>query len=211
MELIAQSTRDWLSDQLAVDFQMEKHNYSNQDDVYKIQTSEKNFYLKIAPTLIAERDNLLKTKAYLHVPDVIGFSRIVAKDHLLISEVPGKNLAELVGEWEDIAIACEFARAVRNFHALDVGELFPGNKSQGSVVLHGDMSLPNITCTKPGSVSYIDLGQISVGSPDVDLADALWSLQRNISPDYGELFLKEYGDVVITEKLDEALKFRHSG
>jgi aminoglycoside phosphotransferase len=210
METVPQSTRDWLAKQLTADFQIEKHSYSHQDDVYKIQTPEKNAYLKIASTLEAERENILKTQPYLQVPEVLAFSRLLGKDHLLMSEVPGRNLAELVGEWENSVIVQEFAKAVRQFHSLEVSTIFPNNTTPGLVVLHGDMSLPNIICTTPGSISYIDLGQMAVGSLDIDLADAIWSLQRNLGPEYGELFLKEYGDVVMTEKLDKALHFRYS-
>lgn len=97
----------------------------------------------------------------------------------------------------------------KHLHQLDASKVFPDGKTAGTVVLHGDMSLPNIICTESGAVSYIDLGQLSTGAPDADLADAIWSLQRNLGPGYGELFLKEYGDVIMTEKLDKALKFRY--
>lgn len=210
MEVITQPTKDWLSGLLAISFEVEKHDYSHQDEVYKIKTSDSNFYLKISPTLQSERDNLIKMQPYLRVPNVIGFTKIADKDHLLLSEVPGKNLSELVSVWENTAIVREFAAATKYFHSLDVNMLFSGDYDSAAVVLHGDMSLPNILCTEPGVVSYIDLGQMSVGSPDVDLADAIWSLQRNISPDYGELFLKEYGNFVMTEKIDKALRFRYT-
>ncbi len=50
---------------------------------------------------------------------------------------------------------------------------------------------------------------MAFGLPELDVVDAIWSLQRNIGPDYGELFLKEYGPVVRTPKIEEMLKFRH--
>ena len=209
METIAQSTRDWLDAQLATDFQIEKHNYSNQDDVYKIRTSEKNFYLKIASALQTERQNLLKIQPYIQVPHVISFGRITDRDHLLLSEIPGNNLAELIEERSNIEIIRVFADAIRKFHSLDIDKLFPGSPP-GLVVTHGDMALPNIIWSKSNSIGYIDLGKMSVGSPDIDLADAIWSLQRNIGPDYGKVFLEEYGNVVMTKRLDEALKFRYS-
>jgi aminoglycoside phosphotransferase len=209
METLSQLTCDWLRAQLGVEFNIQKHAYSHQDDVYKIHTATQNFYLKIASSLEAERVNLLKTQPYLSVPTVISFGNVADKDHLLLSEVPGKNLVELVGHWEDAAIVKEFARAVKEFHSLNVAKLFPGQDTPGLIVLHGDMALPNIICTQPGSRSFIDLGQMSVGAIDVDLADSLWSLQRNMGQGYGELFLKEYGDVVMNEKIDAALKFKY--
>lgn len=209
MEAINQRTRDWLTRQLGADFTLEKHTYSHQDEVYKIQTPQQNVYLKIALDLEAERNNIIKTAPYLQVPKVLSFCRLRDTDHMLLGEVPGKNLAELVGEWDKIAIVKEFARATKKFHELDVHLLFPDQAAPGLVVLHGDMSLPNILCTAPSQASYIDLGQMHVGSLDTDLADALWSLQRNMGSDYGQLFLNEYGNVTMTEKLTQALAYRH--
>lgn len=210
MELITKSTKDWLKEQLAVDFQIEKHSYSHQDEVYVIQTLRERVFLKILSNLESERRNLIKVGPYLTVPIVLAYNRIEDKDHLLLSQVPGKNLAEFIGTWSNEEIVKEFARAVRVFHELDPHALFPNKNADDLVVLHGDMALSNIMCQTPGKAGYIDLGQMYLGRRDADLADAIWSLQRNISPEYGELFLKEYGNVVMTEKIEKALQFRYS-
>lgn len=209
MNTINASTRAWLRDYVDVGFTVKKHHFSNQDDVYAIETVEGNFYLKVAKDLRSERDNLEKSLPYLLVPRVIGFGAVGDKDHLLMSVLPGRNLVEYVGEWDAMTIVREFARAVKEFHALDATKLFTTSAVPGAVVLHGDMAMPNIICTEPGSAGFIDLGQMSVGAADLDLADALWSLQRNLGAGYGELFLSEYGDFVMTEKVDKALKYRH--
>lgn len=78
------------------------------------------------------------------------------------------------------------------------------------VLLHGDMVLPNIIVTDEGDIGYIDLGQLSFGSPELDLADAIWSLQRNLGSAYGKLFLKKYGSATITPKIKKALNYRHA-
>jgi aminoglycoside phosphotransferase len=211
MEIVEQPIRDWLYRQLGTNLRIEKHHYSNQDDVYKIRTAESSFYLKTNLFLKNEYDNMLRIQPFLSTPKAIGFTRIADKEYLLMTEVPGSNLAELVGEWSVNTIIREFANALKLFHTLSVADVFPeSDVTAGSVVLHGDMSFPNVIFTEPGSPSYIDLGQVSVGSPDNDLADAIWSVQRNLGPGYGEQFLEEYGDVEMTEKIDKALKFRHS-
>lgn len=199
----------WLRERIGDNFKVTKHRFSNQDDVYAIRTGSDKLYLKIAKSLSLERDNMAKLQPYLRVPKVVGFEQGFDKDYLLMTALPGKNLVEYVGEWEDVVVVKEFARAVKELHSLDVGRLFPDNVVPDAVVLHGDMAMPNIICTEPGNAGYIDLGQMSVGAADLDLADALWSLQRNIGPGYGELFLSEYGDFVMTEKVDKALKYRH--
>jgi aminoglycoside phosphotransferase len=210
MESVNLATRSWLEEQLAVSFQIEKHSYSHQDEVYVIQTPRKRVFLKISSNLESERRNLIKVGPYLNVPLVLAFKRVENKDHLLLSEVPGNNLAEFIGVWSNEEIVKEFARAVRVFHQLDPHVLFPNKNADDLVVLHGDMALPNIMCQTPGKAGYIDLGQMYLGKRDADLADAIWSLQRNLGPEYGELFLKEYGNVVMTEKIEKALQFRYS-
>lgn len=210
MESVKESTRSWLQEQLTVDFQIEKHSYAHQDEVYVIQTPQKRVFLKLASNLESERRNLIKIAPYLTVPLVLGFGRIENRDHLLLSQVPGSNLAEFIGIWSNEDIVKEFARAIRVFHELDSHALFPNMNIGDFVVIHGDMALPNIMCQTPGEAGYIDLGQMYLGRRDADLADAIWSLQRNIGPEYGDLFLKEYGNVIMTEKIEKALQFRHS-
>ncbi|HEY8999512.1 MAG TPA: phosphotransferase [Candidatus Saccharimonadales bacterium] len=209
MNDIDAATRAWLQSTIGPDFEIEKHAYSHQDDVYKIQTPAERYYLKIAPSLRTERDNLLRLRPHATVPDVLGFTRINGRDHLLMSELHGRNLAELAGELGNEMIVKEFARAIKMFHALDAHILFPARAKPGLVVLHGDMAMPNVLRGADGELGFIDLAQMSVGLMDVDLADAIWSLQRNIGPGYGELLLREYGGVAITPKLEAALQFKH--
>jgi aminoglycoside phosphotransferase len=210
METISRSAISWLNEQLEAEYTIEKHSYSHQDDVYVIQMLHKKVFLKISSHLETERRCLIAVAPYLHVPSVLAFTRIDDKDHLLLGEVPGRNLVEYIGEWSNESIVKEFARAIRVFHELDPGKIFPGKNTEGFVVLHGDMALPNIISATQGEASYIDLGQMHLGKRDTDLADAIWSLQRNIGPEYGESFLKEYGNVTMTEKIEKALQFRYS-
>lgn len=201
--------KSWLSTVLAQPFKATKHAHSHQDEVYKIETPNAVYYLKLAATLTAERDNLRKLAPILRVPEVIDFHKSNnGYDYLLISELPGKNLVELIGEWPDTEIVDAFARAVRQLHDLDVTVVFPEGNDR-DVLLHGDMALPNIIISEQNQIGYIDFGQLSFGTPELDLADSIWSLQRNLGPAYGELFLEKYGDVVMTPKIQKALAFRH--
>ncbi len=198
---------EWLSDILAMPFTATKHIHSHQDAVYKIETGSTNYYLKISASLRSEHENLKKLATVLDVPKVIDLYESENDDYLLISEIPGKNLVELIGEWTELEIVSTFAEAVRKLHSLQTTTIFSEAKSN-DVLLHGDMALPNIIISGQ-QISYIDFGQLTFGSPELDLADALWSLQRNISPDYGELFLEKYGPVVMTPEIEKALKFRY--
>jgi len=203
------NAKHWLSEVLAVPFKATKHIHSHQDEVYRIQTQPANYYLKISRSLRAERDNLKKLEAVLSVPKVIDFYEAGENDYLLISELPGKNLVELIGEWPELTIVHKFADAIRQLHSIDAAKVFP-EASSTDVLLHGDMALPNIIIADSGEFGYIDFGQLSFGTPELDLADAIWSLQRNLGPAYGELFLKKYGQVTMTPKIEKALKYRHT-
>ena len=208
MDELDPKARQWLSKVLGVPFKATKHIHSHQDEVYKIETQRSGYYLKISATLKFEHANLKKLETILNVPKVIDFYDADQNDYLLITELPGKNLVELLEEWSSLDIVDRFAEAIRQLHGIDATKIFPEASSK-DVILHGDMALPNIIISEQGQTGYIDFGQMTFGSPELDLADAIWSLQRNIGPDYGELFLKKYGTVAITPKIEKALKFRY--
>lgn len=201
--------KQWLSKVLGVPFKASKHVHSHQDEAYRIEALGGTYYLKISAALEAEQNNLRKLESVLHVPRVIDFyDSSDGNDYLLISELPGKNLVELLGEWSNLDIVDKFAEAVRQLHKVDATKIFP-EASPKDVLLHGDMALPNIIISEQGQIGYIDFGQLSFGPPELDLADAIWSLQRNIGSNYGELFLKKYGPVTMTPKIEKALVFRY--
>lgn len=208
MYQLSPQVQRWLSDVLDVDFKASKHIHSNQDEVFKIETPSANYYLKISATLKAERDNLQKLEPLLHVPRVIDFYESDDGDYLLISELPGKNLVELIGEWSAVKITEVFATAVRQLHSIDATRVFP-EAGPNDVLLHGDIALPNVIISEQEEIGYIDFGQLTFGSPELDLADGIWSLQRNLGPDYGELFLHKYGHVKMTLAIKKALAYRH--
>lgn len=200
--------KKWLNKILAVPFKATKHIHSHQDEVYKIEAPSNNYYLKISKSLRAEFDNLKKLENILCSPKVIDFYDGEESDFLLISELPGKNLVELIGEWSSLEIVNTFAKAIKQLHDVDATIIFPEASSK-DVLLHGDMALPNIIISDKGAIGYIDFGQLSFGTPELDLADAIWSLQRNLGPDYGKLFLEKYGPVTMTAKIEKALSFRY--
>lgn len=200
--------KQWLSNILNTPFKASKHVHSNQDEVYKIETQHDRYYLKISKTLKSEHENLLKLETILNAPKVIDYHDANNNDYLLITELPGKNLVELIDAWPVVNIVDAFAKAIRQLHSIDGTRIFP-EASKTDVVLHGDIALPNIIISEQGDIGYIDFGQMTFGSPELDLADAIWSLQRNIGSDYGVLFLEKYGPVIMTPKIEKALQFRY--
>jgi len=208
MDSLDPKAKKWLSEVIAESYEATKHVHSHQDEVYKIETPSTHYYFKISATLKAEHENLKKLETILNVPKVIKFRESDDSDYLLISELPGKNLVQFIGECPELEIVDIFAEATRQLHGLDATKVFP-EASSTDVLLHGDMALPNIIISEQQQIGYIDLGQLAFGPPDSDLADAIWSLQRNIGPDYGEIFLEKYGKVIVTPKIKKALKFRY--
>ncbi len=63
----------------------------------------------------------------------------------------------------------------------------------GSVLVHGDACLPNFLFSAEQLSGYIDVGNMALGEPEVDLAAAVWSLQYNLGHGYGLEFLSKYG------------------
>src|SRR6266704_5935247 len=136
MDRLDKNAKKWLSDVLSVGFKANKHIHSHQDEVYKIETHGVNYYLKISATLQAERDNLKKLETLLNVPKVIHYYTSDRYDYLLLSELPGKNLVELIKEWNELKIVDTFAEAVKGLHRLDVTKIFPDADSH-DVLMHG--------------------------------------------------------------------------
>ena len=208
MNALDSTAQQWVSTILGAPFSATKHIHSHQDEVYKIETPLNNYYLKVSPSLKAETNNLKRLKGILNVPEVIGFYGTDKNDHLLITSLPGKNLVELIGELPDKELVSIFAKAVKQLHSTDATSVFP-DALDSDVLSHGDMALPNIILSDKGNIGYIDFSQLSFGTTELDLVDAIWSLQRNMEPNYGELFLEQYGPATITPKIEEALAFRY--
>ncbi|MBL8159558.1 hypothetical protein JNJ66_03815 [Candidatus Saccharibacteria bacterium] len=198
---------EWLRAQLGEVTVADRHAHGTQDEVYAVRSANVTYYLKMSDALQAEHDNIIRLQPYLSVPEVIGFTTLKGRDCLLMSAVPGKNLVEWMGEWPVETLVKEFAAATRDYHDIPVRDLFADETRPNAVVTHGDMAMLNVLCTAPGNRGHIDLGKLTSSLPEDDIADAIWSLQRNLGPGYGPMFLEAYGKVEITEKIQKMLDF----
>ena len=69
--------------------------------------------------------------------------------------------------------------------------------------------MPNFIFQDDNFSGYIDLGNLTIGSLEVDFSAAIWSLQYNLGPGYGMMFLKKYGVNNITDELVEKLRLQY--
>jgi aminoglycoside phosphotransferase len=98
---------------------------------------------------------------------------------------------------------------VRSKEANEVFQLgFDGNEG-GKTLVHGDACLPNFLYRGDHLSGYIDIGDLTVGEMEVDLAAAVWSLQYNLGPGHGLAFLREYGLKDADEERVEALRLKY--
>ena len=75
--------------------------------------------------------------------------------------------------------------------------------------MHGDACLPNFLFVGDHLSGYIDVGNMALADPEVDLAAAVWSLQYNMDAGHGLAFLREYGVVGANEEDVERLQLSY--
>lgn len=199
----------WAKQYLSNVESIEKDSHGDQSEVFHIRTAAQNYVLKIASDLKGERDRIEWLQSKLPVPVLIKFAHIEGKDVLLMTELAGKNLASLAKDWSAQNLVRSAAEVMRTFHRTDTSDCPFGESGEGKVLLHGDACLPNFMFDGNDFSGYIDLGNVSVGDAEDDLAATVWSIERNLGPGYGAQFLREYGHFDYSEEKAEALKLRY--
>lgn len=200
---------DWIKKKLGKPILVTKETYGDQSSVYRLKFLDKSYFLKIGAELKKERERLEWLEGKLPVPKVIGFTHINNKDILLLSEIKGKNLAELKKKWPAAKVVDKLAEALRQFHATSIKDFPFKNSSSGNVLVHGDACLPNFIFQDDVFSGYIDLGNLAVSNVENDLSAAVWSLQHNLGSGQGLKFLQKYGIKGATEELVEKLRLQY--
>ena len=200
---------EWASIELGGGVSSERAAHGDQSTVYKLTSPRGVYFLKIAEDLKKERARLSWLAGKLPVPAVHGFTRIGEKEALLLSEVPGRNLADLSKVWSADKVIQKLAEALQRFHSTDAAGCPFGENGAGKVLAHGDACLPNFIFDGDKLSGYLDLGDMRVDDPAVDLSAAVWSLQYNLGPGHGLPFLREYGIKEATEEMTEDLRLRY--
>jgi kanamycin kinase len=185
----------WAIDRLNVPFPVVKKARSGDNStVFEIASGDARWFLKIGGHLAAECARLQWLRGRMPTPEVVAFDSAGDQEALLMSAVPGTNLAVLAKRLSPDKIVEMLASALRSFHSVNAGDCPFKAYITGESLVHGDACLPNMMCRDDGTVNgYIDLGEMGVGDVEVDLSAAVWSLQCNLGPGHGERFLRAYG------------------
>jgi len=125
-----------------------------------------------------------------------------------MTAIEGEDLAQLSPSLPAQTVITLLAAALRRIHATPVtGWPFPATDfATGQTLVHGDACLPNFLFHDNQLTGIIDLGDMTLATPETDLAAAVWSLQYNRSPGLGPAFLREYGWPITTETEGERLR-----
>lgn len=175
--------------------------------VYWLQFDSAALILKAGPDLEREYQRLQWLQGRLPAPRAIGFTTCDGVDAILMSAIEGKDLAELKAVLPAATIIERLAEALKRVHAVDIADWPFGGT--GSVLVHGDACLPNFLYAAGTLSGYIDVGDMALGEPEVDLAAAVWTLQYNLGLGHGRAFLQEYGWSDMDDDAIEELRLRY--
>jgi aminoglycoside phosphotransferase len=179
--------------------------------VHRIQAADGRLaFLKAAPDTEGERARLEWLDGRVPAPRVLGFRKAVgSQDLLLTSAVAGRDLTTLV-DHPDRVVAL-LAAGLRQLHSLDASGCPFGERGPGAVLVHGDACLPNLLTDGARITGYVDLAECGLGSPQDDLAAAVWSLDFNLGPGHGLRFLHAYGVTDADEPMVDRLRAAYDG
>jgi aminoglycoside phosphotransferase len=151
-------------------------------------------YLKVGVGPLArERDRLAWLRDRVAVPDVLGFTSTPGGDWLLTTPLRGAALSQPEHKVQPHRLVRLLVSAIKRVHALDPAGCPFGGPAGGDVVIHGDATLPNFVFDGTRFAGCLDVGDVRLGRPEVDLVAAVWSLDHNLGPGFGGEFLREYG------------------
>lgn len=177
------------------------------NQVYCLDFGPQRLFLKIGPRLQREYERLRWLEGRLPAPRPLELTSEGSADALLMSAVAGDSLAALSASLPPQAVIARLATALRDLHAAPAADWPFGEK--GGVLVHGDACLPNFLFVGDHLSGYIDVGDMALADPEVDLAAAVWSLQYNMGAGHGLAFLREYGVVGANEEDVERLRLSY--
>ncbi len=177
-----------------------------QSETYGVTVNKKGYFLKISDNAKLEYEKLFWLEDKVLVPRVIRFKTIGKKQALLMTAIDGKNLSRLGKEVSMDKTVDELVKVLQQLHRVSIKDYPFEILDKKGVLIHGDACLTNFIFNKKGQTACIDVGDLTVGNVEVDLAAAVWSLDYNFGAGYGKIFLEKYGIKNVTDELVEKLK-----
>lgn len=202
---------NWIEKEVGKPISMTKEAHGDEGVVYEINTIKGNYFLKIkkGSTFLKEYERLTWLKGKLPVPAVVGFTEKAGMGAMLLTALPGKNLAVLCKEWSVEKVINKLAEILLRFHSTNVKNFPFRTADSNKVLIHGDACLPNFIFAGDNFSGYVDLADLAVADVEIDLAASIWSLQYNLGRGYGAKFLKKYGYKNATEETAEKLRLQY--
>ena len=167
-------------------------------------------FVKRAAALAGERDRMAWFRGRWPVPEPIGFFQVAGDDWLLTREMPGMPLHHASARWEPARVARKFGEILKLLHSADPTGCPFGVKKLGNVLVHGDYCLPNVLVLGGMLSGLVDVGGAGLGSPEVDLAAGVWTLQYNFGKGVARDFLDAYGWPPMTDAAIEKLRRKYA-
>jgi kanamycin kinase len=178
--------------------------------VWRLSTEGAAVYVKRAVDLAGERDRLEWLQGRWPVPQPIGFFHETGDDWLLTRAVAGVPMYDPALAWEPRRVARTLGEILRGLHSTEAEGCPFGVKKPGSVLIHGDYCLPNVLVSEGRLSALVDVGGAGLGSPEVDLAAGVWTLQYNFGTGLARDFLDAYGWPPMTDQAIEKLRRKYA-
>jgi aminoglycoside phosphotransferase len=174
--------------------------------VFRLEEGYMKMFAKCGPDLGGERDRLVWLSNRLPVPRVLASEPAIGNDLLILSAVPGDDLATIAASQPASLIIRLLTEALRMLHRTASGDCPFVNGPGGTTLVHGDACLPNVMVSNGSVTGFVDLGAAGRGLPETDLAAAVWSLDYNLGPGHGRAFLDAYGQKGLSDAAIERLR-----
>jgi kanamycin kinase len=178
--------------------------------VWRLSTERGSVYVKRAADLAGERDRLEWLEGRWPVPQPIGFFHEAGDDWLLTRAVAGVPMYDPALAWEPPRVARTLGEILRGLHATEAEGCPFGVKKPGNVLIHGDYCLPNVLVEEGRLSALVDVGGAGLGSPEVDLAAGVWTLQYNFGKGFASEFLDAYGWPPMSDQAIEKLRRKYA-
>jgi aminoglycoside phosphotransferase len=177
--------------------------------VWKLDANGRTVFVKRAADLDPECERLSWLAGRWPVPEMVGFFHAWGDDWLVTREVPVVPLYDALIEADPPLKATLLGRILRDLHSMPAAGCPFGRPKVGHVLTHGDFCLPNVLVQENRLSGLIDVGQAGLGSPEIDLAAGVWSLQYNFGRGFAGDFLAAYGWPPMTDNAIEKLRRKY--